>query len=152
MPDVPNAVVNNVLCFVGSARHSYADKNTVSICEAFYSYEEIFTAKEILFSLCSEHCTRRRGDNRVSADLNDMLSQLRKADENSLDLPKFLCDSHSKMPPSSGFEVLSEHLVKLISELGNLKAEVSELKKLKMQNDLNAVKNELRSDCTERKK
>ena len=39
-----------------------------------------------------------------------------------------MCDEYSSIPPSSGFEVLADHLVHLMEEVSDLKKEVAALK------------------------
>ena len=43
-------------------------------------------------------------------------------------ISKFVCDSFDSMPPSSGFEIISLHLVALMDEIANLKNELKEIK------------------------
>ena len=107
-----------------------AEQSILTSCITFYSSEVVLQAKEILFNILGEAIPKRRGDNKSKSDVNDMLEALKKSDDKKSDLPKFVCDSFSKMPPVSGFEVLAEHLVSLISEVAALKDEVSTLKTL----------------------
>ena len=72
MPDVHNAIVNNVLCYISSAGHSHNDLEITNSCEAFYKCDEIFTAKEIIYRY-SDETPIRRCDNRISNDLSDLL-------------------------------------------------------------------------------
>ena len=39
-------------------------------------------------------------------------------------LPKFLCDGYAHMPPSSGFDIITEHLTGLVMEINSLREEI----------------------------
>ena len=120
-------VVNGVLCYISSARSTYTDQTLLSICQSFYSCEKVTEAKKILFSATGETLILRRGEGKLKAELGDIIAEFRKIDRNGLELPTFVADSFSSMPPASGFEVLSEHLVSLLSEIGSLKQQVTSL-------------------------
>lgn len=147
MSSIPNAINNSVLCFLTTARHSNTDENLIRTCEAFYKYETVFSAKEILYNLTDERCVKRKGDHRLKADLTDMVELLRKLDEGGTVLPSFLCDGYGKMPPAAGFEILAEHIVELVSEMASLRSEM-ELLKERDSNHVNAhiidIKEDLR--------
>ena len=48
-------------------------------------------------------------------------------DENNLAIPQFLAPDHSSMPPASGYEIISDHLVAFLSEVGDLRQKVESL-------------------------
>ena len=92
-----------------------------------------------------EEVTRRRGEGKTKADIGDILALLRKLDEGNAHLPTFVADSCGSMPPSSGFEVLAEHMVTFISEIALLKEEIRELRAAKTSDGkFIEVKEELR--------
>ena len=126
-------VTNEVLCFLTTARQSYLTENLISMCVSFYSHERILDAKKVLFSLTGESAITRRGEGKFRSDVSDILIQIKKTEENGMELPDFVADSYKSMPPSSGFEVLAEHVVCLIDEINSLREEVKSLK------DLNSV-------------
>ena len=142
MPDIENAVSNSVLCYISYARESFSDRQIVSVCEGFYKCDEIVSAKEVLYEYSEETLVRRRGDNRIAADLNDILSLFRKLDEDSVILPKFLSDG-KRIPPTTGFEVITEHIIGLVSEINSLKSEITQLKNQKDQSLSAEFKSEL---------
>ena len=111
--------------------HIYTEKALTSVCLSFYNAEKISEAKELLFSTTKEEVTRRRGDGKTMADIGDILALLRKLDEGNVHLPTFVADSCRSMPPSSGFEVLAEHMVTFISEIALLKEEIRDLRAAK---------------------
>lgn len=128
MASIENAVVNNVLCYLSSARHIVDEQSLVASCMTFYSNDVIFEAKEVLCNCTGKEITKRRGDGKVKAHIIDMLAMLRQQDEDDAPLPTFLCNGYNKMPPANGFDVITEHLVGLVTEVSALKEEVRLLK------------------------
>ena len=127
MSDKANLIVNGVLCYISSARCTYTDQTLLSICQSFYKCDKVVEAKKILYGATGEAVSQRRGEGRLRAELTDILDEFRKADENGVVLPTFVADSFASMPPASGFEVLSEHLISLLAEISNLKQQVTSL-------------------------
>ena len=125
---VSNAAINNVLCYITSARCSYSEQVISTTCLSFYNSEKIEQAKEVLFNCLLEPITKRRGDNKSRSDVSDILEILKKSEAKKLAIPKFLCDSHGKMPPTSGFEVIAEHLLELVMQMSTLKDELKAIK------------------------
>ena len=70
--------------------------------------------------------------------------KLRSLDEENIVLPAFLSDGFNKMPPTSGFEILAQHIVGLVTEIGSLKEEISQLKQKDSSSDISAVRAEIR--------
>ena len=71
-----------------------------------------------------------------------------KYEEDSVELPKFLCDSFDGMPPCSGYELISPVLTSLINEIESLRNEIkvikdSELRQTLIIDDINAVKDDI---------
>ena len=58
-----------------------------------------------------------------------MIEVGKKLDASNATIPKFLCDAHGKMLPSSGVEVISEHFLGLFMEASTVKKELNELDK-----------------------
>ena len=121
MSTIHNAAINSVLCYMVSARKSYTEHCIITTCLSFYSFEKVFEAKELLCKATGDLPTLRRGENKAKSHLTDMMEILKRVDEQGISLPKFLSDSHADMPPASGFEVISDHLLELISEMSTLK-------------------------------
>ena len=103
MLEFQNAVTNGVLCYIASARRTLSDQAMISICQAFYSHEKIFEAKELLYNFTDDNIVKRRGDGRAKADLTDIITLFEKLEENNVQLPKFLADDFRgsrKIPPT----------------------------------------------------
>ena len=129
MPDLPNAMVNAVLCYISSVRQSYTEHAIISTHKSFFNGEKISKAKEILFQCSNEAITRRRGEGKIDPELNDLICFFRKLDEEQKPPPMFVVDRHDSIPPASGFEVIAEHIVGLMEEISNLKSEILSFKK-----------------------
>lgn len=159
MPDINNAVINGVLCYISSARQTYTDQVMLSVCLSYYDSEKISQAKEALYSFSDEACVVRRGDNKNKANIQDIINLYRKLDEDNTPLPKFLADRFDCMPPASGYEVIADHILQLMTEISNLSSEVSVLKATMssptsenlndMKEDIYDIKNILLQQSTE---
>ena len=128
MTSIQNAVINSVLCYLSSARHLLEEQSLIASCITFYNRDIIYKAKEVMCNFASEDIIKRRGDDKIKSDIVDILTILKKHDEDEKPLPKFLCDGYNKMPPSNEFEIITEHLVGLVSEVSSLKEEIKILK------------------------
>ena len=139
-----NSVVNNVLCYITTARHSYTEENMMSCCLSFFKASDITEAKDLLYSKAETETTARKGKSKSTSELSDIFSLLKTVDESERELPKFLCDGFNKMPPAAGFEVLAEHIINLMSEISQLRADVSAFDLQSTGRSLIEVKEELR--------
>lgn len=151
MSTIYNSVVDNVLCYISTARHLQSDEHLISVCKAFYASDKITAAKEVLYKQSGEVMTKRRGDCKMRSDLVDMLSLFRRLDEEGKVLPNFLCDGYSKMPPASGFEIIAEHIVGLMTEIGTLRSEINEMKNINNSFDADSL-NEVKAEVNEIRK
>ena len=143
MSDIKNAVINGVLCYLSSARHTLTDQAMCTICLSFYNNDKISEAKELLFKIGNETTVKRRGEAKAKADLMDIINLLRKLDENSANVPKFLADNFCSMPPASGFETIAEHIINLTMEISTLKNEIQNLKDQPSGNSLTDMKEDI---------
>ena len=149
-------IMNSVLCYTSTARHSMRNDDIVRVCLAFYKEEQILKAKDLIFNLVGEKPIRRRNENRKTNELQDVMAILKRCDEKRMDLPKFVADSYDSLPPSSGFDVVAESLISLIDEISLLRKEVEFLKEKRvtdlaanrdmtmLKEDVITVKGELR--------
>ena len=106
--DLPNTVVNDVLCFITSARDSLSHDNIIVNAVAFYKGDSIKSAKEVIFGICDERNIARKSSasnpNPSVADVRDILLLLEKVDEKSLSIPDFVAQSYVSLPSACGFE------------------------------------------------
>ena len=114
-------IINKVLCYISTARHSMRNDDIIRICLTFYKEDEILKAKDALFNIVGEKSIRRRNENRVLNELQDIINLLKKCDDKGMALPPFVADSYDSLPPSSGFEVVAQAVGSLIDEIAFLK-------------------------------
>ena len=144
MPDdTSNIVINNLLCYISTARHAISKEQIISCCWSFYDLNIVKEAKEILFAANNDKPVRRRGDVALKHELEDIYDKFVKYDECNIPLPKFVADNYSAMPPTSGYELIGSTIVNLINEIAALKEEIKEVKNNNFLNDIlcNDVKN-----------
>lgn len=128
--DIENAVVNDVLCFVSTARSSMPhDKVTLSAV-AYYTEEDIKKAKDVVFEIAGDRPVNRRPcashPNPSVADIGDILGLFEKMEQQKFLFPDFLARGYASIPPASGFEALAAVMCSLRDELSNLKFEIAE--------------------------
>lgn len=121
----PNLVINDVLCYVSTARHQMRRDDIVKVCLTFYSEDKIIKAKDLVFESFGEKPKRRRHENRMLNEVIDLLDILERCDEENFNLPKYVADSYDSLPPTSGFEVIAQSVVSLIDEISTLKREIN---------------------------
>ncbi|CAF4271066.1 unnamed protein product [Rotaria magnacalcarata] len=127
--DLANFVINNVLCYFQSMKDVVPKDNIVGICSVFYSLKDITEAKDLIYNLLGETPIRRRNESKTKNELNDIYDAFTNLSiDKSQTLPKFVAHGFNAFPPSSGFEIISKHILSLIDEIAALKTEVSELK------------------------
>ena len=151
-----NPVINSVLCYVSTARHSLRNDDIVRACLVFYKVDDIIKAKDLLFETVGEKSIRRRNGNHMMKELQDILDLLKKCDDSGTQLPVFVTDAYDGLPPSSGFEMVAESVMSLIDEISNLRKEIEFLKENRtaqtvnnkdnaiLQEDVLVIKGELR--------
>lgn len=141
-------IINNILCYITSARKSLTTDQIIQCCIAFYNKQQIYDAKDYIFSLNNESSTRRRGNNAIRSEIEDIIKVLTKYEEDEIKIPKFVCDSFDCMPPSGGFEIVSLQIINLMEEITNLRSELKEIKDSGVRNnilieDSTLIKNDL---------
>ena len=140
--DVSDMIVSNILCYMTTARHSLRNDDIVRVCIAFYSCDDILKGKDLLFDIIGERSSRRRNKDRIIHELEDILKMLQKCDDESIKLPKFVCDSYCGLPPTSGFEIVASRMITLIDEISQLKDEIRDLRDNRLTDDI------MRQTCT----
>ena len=126
--ETQDLVVNNVLCYISSARHSLPNDQIIQCCLPFYDYDEIKDAKDIIFKSLKEKSVRRRGDNAKKAEIQDILDALVKMEEREIPISCYVANSFKAMPPTSGFELIGSMLTTLFDEISSLKNEIKSFK------------------------
>ena len=164
---------------MSTARNSLADDSIFTTVHAFYSYEAIREAKEVLSNLCDVKGIRRKGEKKLKNEIEDIQNLFDTAFDNKVSLPKFVADNYNSLPPSSGFECLANRVIILTNEIDTLnreiqqfnlskdnfnkglddcldiKQDISDIKKMLLQNQRHADSiasniNKLKEDCLPR--
>ena len=128
--------IDNLLCYASTARHSMKSDEIVRICVAFYKENDIIKSKDYLCGVLGEKPKRRRNKNRLMNEMKDIIELLTRCDDNNICLPRFVADYFDALPPTSGFEVISNYIMQLNDELINLRKEVNLLKEGSKNNDI----------------
>ena len=139
-----NFIIDGVLCYISSARNSLGEQTIVAACQSFYSGEEILQAKEKFYKFVGDKPPNRRGNSKTLSDLTDIIALFRKLDDSDFAFPRFFCDSYRGMPPASGFELIADHIIGLVSQIEELKTTVKSLESQISENNLKEIKEELR--------
>ena len=121
-------IVNNILCYISTARNTLKNDDIIHVCLAFYKEEEIINAKDLICEIIGEKSKRRRNENRILNELKDIMEMLRTSDEKGLSLPKFVADRYDGLPPTSGFELVANAVNSLLKEIADLRNEITILK------------------------
>jgi len=126
---IENAVANDVLCYLSTARNSLPRDVIVLNAAAFFKPEKVLQAKEIVYNIyCEKIIVRKKTVNQpypTSIDLSDILGLMEKHEGDVS--PRFLATNFDSLPPN-GFESMAAILSSLRDELFSLKAEVCQLK------------------------
>ena len=77
--------------------------------------------------MTGESLVSTRGDSKLKADMNDILVEFKRIDENNISISRFLALDFSSMPPTSWYELISEHLIAFLSEFEFLRTRVQSL-------------------------
>ena len=95
-----NYIVNNLLCFLSSAKNDYADEALFDLMYSFYSLEDIKVAKDLTSNLLDKDVIKRNNPEKKRKDLEDLLeffNEIKGNDKYKKDV--FVSDSYKRMPP-----------------------------------------------------
>ena len=129
-------VINSVICYVSTARHVMNNNDIARVCLAFYKDEDIIRAKDLIYEIVGEKPKRRRHENRMMNEMQDLLDVLKRCEDSGIVIPKYVADSYNSLPPSSGFETVAHSLVSLIDEVSSLRKEIKVLKENRRADDI----------------
>jgi hypothetical protein len=124
--NIKNAVINNILCYISTARHTVPTDDIVSIAYSYYDHSKITSAKSVLYELTGNHATKRRSEDKIKVEIRDMLDLFDKLDRDKVAIPKFLADSYDGLPPATGFSVASRNIATLLDQVEQLNKGMSD--------------------------
>ena len=131
--ELKDTTLNDVLCYVSTARNTLSkDQILVRAC-AFYKPEVVKKAKSIICFIAKEKNVVRKScdahPNPTFADIGDIYECLVKIENEGINCPKFVGGGFDSFPPNVA-EVLSPVLCSLRDEICALRTEVAEVKKI----------------------
>ena len=130
--NLANTVLNDILCYVSSARNTMTEEVICTNVSAFYNEELIKVAKELICKLSGErYIARKKTTNQpkpIIQDVRDMLHCFKVIEDKDLSCPNFVAKGIEAFPPS-GFDILAPTLCALRDEIVALRTETSELRK-----------------------
>lgn len=129
-------VIDGLLCYVSTARHSLSKDSIVQSCCSFYDLNKVKESKDLLCVYSGDKPVRRRGDNARKTEMQDIYDTFIKCDENDIVLPRFTADSFDTMPPTAGYELIGTTIVTLINEISSLRDELKSIKDVNKRNDI----------------
>ena len=74
-------VLNNILCFISTARNSKSTEYILQCCLLFYSIDEVKSAKNLLSEYGNEKVINRRGENALKNEITDIIELFKKFEE-----------------------------------------------------------------------
>lgn len=135
--------INDVLCYITTARDSLSRDNILTNVVGFYSGEAIFVAKEEIFSFSNERLVKRKATNDhpnpAVMNVKDILTLLDKM-EGTVPFPSFVAANYNSLPPSN-FEPLATVLCSLKDEIAVLRSEVCQLREVNVDNASSIIDN-----------
>ena len=118
MGESPEIIINNILCFINSARDDFSKETLKDVCFSFYSHEDIKVAKQELCNLLKKDLVWRRDPEKKKKDLADVVD-FHEELTSKRNKMKFVCSSYKGMPPV-GMEMIGPLLINLSSEVGRI--------------------------------
>ena len=116
MSELDNAVLNDVLCFLSTARSTLSHDKIIESAIGFYGVKPIREAKKTICRISeTRYVARKQCDshrNPATADIDDILKCFEKIANDNITAPKFVCSGYSALPPM-GFENLAAILCAL---------------------------------------
>lgn len=108
-------IIDNLLCFINSAKDDYPKETLKDVAFAFYSHEQIKNSKTTLYNLLKKDITWRRDPDKKRKDLGDIIESHEEL-TTGRNRWKFLCNSYKGMPPL-GMEMIAPLLINLTTEV-----------------------------------
>ena len=111
-------IIDNLACFLASAKKDYSQEKLCDIAYSFYSHEEIKTSKEKILNFINKDIIWRRDPDKKMKDLNDLIDGINEIYETNKYI-KCVADSYKKIPPV-GLEFIAPILINLSEEVNKI--------------------------------
>ena len=126
---MPHIILDDVLCYLASARNSTPKDVIIKSAERFYDEDAIILAMNELFKLGNKKNIARKScpshPNVNVKHVENILNLFSKKDDKLSLLPHFAAKGFASLPPT-WFNIIAPVLMALRDEIASLKAEVSE--------------------------
>ena len=110
-----NIVINEVLCFVQNKIDVMNSVSLSLLCRQSFNEDEILKAKRLLFESIPQRLVKRKGEDRKSKNIEDIMGILRGSDPENI--PIFVARDLQKLPPVTFDHVDVTRLLKDITLL-----------------------------------
>ena len=131
MPDIFNAVLNDILCYISSARDSLSQEALITNCHGYYEEDKIKEAQQIICDLAKVRAINRKAGKNVANPilivLKDICEAFEKIEHEELPMPSFVAGGHTAFPPR-GFEYMAPVMCSIRDEIAAMRLEICELK------------------------
>ena len=99
-----NLTINDVVCYLTSVRSTATKDNIVVNTDAFYTSDAILKAMNTIYNICKQEAITRKActshPNSSTEDIKDYLDLIDRKPTN-IELPTFVAQGHTSMPPSN---------------------------------------------------
>ena len=141
MAESPQYIVNNILCYISTARDSVSEANLITNCTGFYDTDQVRDAQQIICDLAKVRAVNRKSSKNVpdpkSVIMQDILEAFEKLESNEEPLPMFVASGFDAFPPR-GFEYVAPILCSMREQMASMTMEIKELKE-ESQSDVRAL-------------
>ena len=114
-----------------SSRDSLTRVEILNKAGGFYKADDVTKAKEIIYAVVQKEPPKRRGPNKLTADIQDIQNVFDEANSSQVEIPTYAAFGMNCLPPSSGYEHIKDALDSMSEEISKLKTELTEVKSQK---------------------
>ncbi len=120
-------IINDVLCFIQTARECLDEDSISNMAVAYFTPEIILNAKESFFKTCEVECLRRRqtkqNKNPLIRDIEDITELMVKTEVEKI--PQYVSQGYGSIP-SNGFEKIANIICSMKDEVSALREELKD--------------------------
>ena len=131
MAEQDNPIINDILCYISSARDTISRDKIIINAFSYYTADDIKTAKTLICTTTGERNVKRKEcasePNVPRADIRDICTIFEKIESEGKNIPKFVAGGFMSFPPN-GFEYLAPMVCSLREEIAAMKQEITNLR------------------------